>query len=176
MEDERGNGEINQGQTTKKNGNTRRADGNTGYAYAVGREVIRKNARESAGKETKTVSREDAQSTSVRHRPIHDSFRLAGRINASGTITSVLAICNPSTRTQTATIPRTPARLLLTNKAAKTCARARAAPQWDIGRPRLKTEHRVPHCATDGRCAQHSEPYFRRDTRRGLVLLLWIWV
>lgn len=57
MEDERGNGEINQGQTTKKNGNTRRADGNTGYAYAVGREVIRKNARESAGKETKTVSR-----------------------------------------------------------------------------------------------------------------------
>lgn len=57
MEDERGNGEINQGQTTKKNGNTRRADGNTGYAYAVGQEVIRKNARESAGKETKTVSR-----------------------------------------------------------------------------------------------------------------------
>ena len=125
--------------------------------------------------ETKTVS-EDAQSTSVRHRPIHGSFKswLDRSILAEPLPHWSSPICNLSTRTKTAATLCTPAMASREDQSwphqqgCKTCACARAAPQWDIGRPRLKAECRVPHCDTDGQCAQHSEPCVRPDACRGL--------
>ncbi|KAI0250899.1 hypothetical protein BJV78DRAFT_1154841 [Lactifluus subvellereus] len=95
LEDGCGNGKTNTRVTEKAradDGNTvthtqsaqRRPGGEDSHLGTVTATVAR--ADHGVGEETKTVS-EDAQSTSVRRRPIHGSFKSAGQINASGTIT-----------------------------------------------------------------------------------------
>ena len=126
--------------------------------------------------ETKTVS-EDAQATSGRHCLIHDGFKSAGHNNASGTIISRSPPNhNPSTRTQTPAAPCMLQQHLVRTKpnqqACETYVSAQAAPQWNISRPCLNPERHVSHCDTDSRCAQHSEPCVRPETRQRLDVII----